>query len=88
MRERLMPDVRLQCVEDSLQLGFWVYWGDPALDDAYGTLCFGDIELKQGQGGTSGGHDHFAAGLSSGGSIRGWRRGAKQSSGQFFAVFG
>jgi hypothetical protein len=23
-----------------------LYWGDPALDDQYGTLCFGDIELK------------------------------------------
>jgi hypothetical protein len=47
-RERLLDDVRLQCVEDNPQRGFWLYWGDPALDDQYGTLCFGDIELKNG----------------------------------------
>jgi hypothetical protein len=47
IRERLTADVRLQCIEDSPERGFWVYWGDPALDDAHGTLCFGDIELKQ-----------------------------------------
>jgi hypothetical protein len=47
-RERLLEDIRLQCIEDSPQRGFWLYWGDPALDDQYGTLCFGDIELKDG----------------------------------------
>ena len=47
-RKRLLDDMRLQCVEDSPQRGFWLYWGDPALDDQYGTLCFGDIELKDG----------------------------------------
>jgi len=47
LRERLMTDIRLQCVEDRSERGFWIYWGDPALDDPYGTLCFGDIELKQ-----------------------------------------
>ena len=46
-RERLLDDIRLQCVEDGPQRGFWLYWGDPALDDQYGTLCFGDIELQQ-----------------------------------------
>ena len=46
-RERLLDDIRLQCVEDGPQRGFWLYWGDPALDDRYGTLCFGDIELQQ-----------------------------------------
>ena len=48
LHERLMPDIRLQCVEDRSDRGFWIYWGDPALDDPYGTLCFGDFELKSG----------------------------------------
>ena len=47
-RERLLDDIRLQCVEYNPQRSFWLYWGDPALDDQYGTLCFGDIELKNG----------------------------------------
>ncbi len=48
VRERLMEDVRLQCVDDTVNSAFWVYWGDPALDTPpYGTLCFGDIELKR-----------------------------------------
>jgi len=43
-----MEDVRLQCVDDTVNSAFWVYWGDPALDTPpYGTLCFGDIELKR-----------------------------------------
>jgi hypothetical protein len=46
LRMRLMEDVRLRCTEDTPDRGFWLYWGDPALDDQYGTLCFGDIELK------------------------------------------
>ena len=46
LRLRLMEDVRLQCTENTPDRGFWLYWGDPALDDQYGTLCFGDIELK------------------------------------------
>ena len=46
LHERLMADIRLQCVEDRIGQGFWIYWGDPALDDSYGTLCFGDLELK------------------------------------------
>ena len=45
LRMRLMEDVRLQCTEDTPDRGFWLYWGDPALDDQYGTLCFGDNEL-------------------------------------------
>jgi SEC-C motif len=48
-RERLLDDNRLHCAEDSPQRGFWLYWGDPAVDDQYGTLCFGDVELKNGQ---------------------------------------
>jgi len=47
IRERLMNDVRLQCTADDADSAFWVYWGDPALDDQHGTLCFGDIELKR-----------------------------------------
>ena len=46
--EWLLDDIRLQCIEDTPQRSFWLYWGDPALDDQYGTLCFGDIELKNG----------------------------------------
>ncbi len=47
VRERLMNDVRLQCTADDADSAFWVYWGDPALDNQHGTLCFGDIELKR-----------------------------------------
>ena len=42
----LQDDVRLYCVEDTPPRVFWVYWGDPALDVPYGTLCFGDLELR------------------------------------------
>ena len=41
----LQDDERLYCVEDTPHRVFWVYWGEPALDVSYGTLCFGDIEL-------------------------------------------
>jgi hypothetical protein len=47
LREQLMNDIRLYCVEDGIKRSFWIYWGDPALEDQYGILCFGDIELKQ-----------------------------------------
>ena len=47
IRERLMNNVRLRCTADDADSAFWVYWGDPALDDQHGTLCFGDIELKR-----------------------------------------
>src|SRR5947209_9830489 len=43
----LHDDVRLYCVEDTQDRAFWVYWGDPALDVPYGTLCFGDFELQE-----------------------------------------
>ena len=43
----LQDDVRLYCVEDTPHRVFWVYWGDPALDVPYGTLCFGDFELQE-----------------------------------------
>jgi len=41
----LQDDERLYCVEDTPHRVFWVYWGEPAFDALYGTLCFGDIEL-------------------------------------------
>jgi hypothetical protein len=43
----LQDDERLYCVEDTSDRAFWVYWGDPALDVPYGTLCFGDFELQE-----------------------------------------
>lgn len=47
LRERLLADERLHCVEDNgSNGGFWSYWGSPALEAEYGILCFGDIELK------------------------------------------
>ena len=42
----LQDDERLYCVEDTPHRVFWVYWGEPALDVPYGTLCFGDFELQ------------------------------------------
>jgi len=46
LREQLTKDTHLHCVENSAESSFWVYWGDPALRDEYGILCFGDIELR------------------------------------------
>lgn len=43
----LQNDERLYCVEDTPDRAFWVYWGVPALDVPYGTLCFGDFELQE-----------------------------------------
>jgi SEC-C motif len=43
----LQDDERLYCIEDTPQRAFWTYWGDPAFDTPpFGTLCFGDLELK------------------------------------------
>jgi hypothetical protein len=47
IRKQLTGDARLHCVDDSIKSSFWLLWGDPALEDQYGILCFGDIELKQ-----------------------------------------
>jgi hypothetical protein len=47
VRERLMADKRLRHVVESFASSFWILWGDPPLEDQYGILCFGDIELKQ-----------------------------------------
>jgi hypothetical protein len=49
IRERLMEDVRLYCVEDSPDRVFWTLWGQPALESEYGIVCFGDIELRHRQ---------------------------------------
>jgi SEC-C motif-containing protein len=43
----LQEDERLYCVEDTPRRSFWIFWGDPALDAQYGTLCFGDFELRK-----------------------------------------
>lgn len=43
----LQDDERLYSVEDTPQRAFWIYWGDPALDAIYGTVCFGDFELQK-----------------------------------------
>ena len=41
-----MADERLHCVDESEASSFWILWGDPALQDPYGILCFCDFELK------------------------------------------
>lgn len=46
LRERLDADSRLACVEDTSKTGFWILWGDPALETEFGIMCFGDLELK------------------------------------------
>lgn len=48
IRQKMMADERLYCVEDEAHRGFWLFWGDPAIEDEeFGIVCFGDIELKQ-----------------------------------------
>jgi hypothetical protein len=47
LREQLMEDIRLYCTDESIKNSFWVFWGDPAWEDQYGVLCFGDFQLKQ-----------------------------------------
>ena len=47
LKQRLDDDPRLAITEDTPSGGFWIYWGDPALEDPeYGILCFGDLELR------------------------------------------
>jgi len=46
MRQRLMADPRFRCVDDSQASAFWIYHGEPVIEDQYGLLCFGDLELK------------------------------------------
>lgn len=47
LREQLMEDTRLYCTDESMKSSFWVFWDDPAREDQYGVLCFGDFELKR-----------------------------------------
>ncbi len=47
IRERLAADTRLRYVDKGFESSFWVFWGDPPVEDEYGILCFGDIELKK-----------------------------------------
>jgi hypothetical protein len=42
---KLMDEERLYCVENTLKRAFWLYWGTPALQAAYGMCSFGDLEL-------------------------------------------
>jgi hypothetical protein len=47
LKQRLDDDPRLAIVEDTPGGGFWIMWGDPALEDPQlGIFCFGDLELK------------------------------------------
>jgi SEC-C motif len=46
IRARLAADVRFRCVDDSRKSSFWIFWGDPPVEEPYGILCFGDVELK------------------------------------------
>lgn len=46
IRERLMADRRLRCTDTGQASAFWVFHGHPPVEDQYGFLCFGDIELK------------------------------------------
>jgi hypothetical protein len=47
IRERLMADTRLRCVDESPDNSFWIFWGGPPVQDRHGILCFGDVALKQ-----------------------------------------
>jgi hypothetical protein len=46
LRQRLHDDMRLHCVEDTPARTFWLVWGAPALENRYGIICFGDLELR------------------------------------------
>lgn len=45
LRQRLFADRRLHAVSADPGEGFWVLWGDPPVEEEYGVLCFGDIQL-------------------------------------------
>ena len=47
IRKRLMDSASLQCVENSFESSFWLFWGSPPMQNQYGILCFGDLELKE-----------------------------------------
>jgi hypothetical protein len=46
VRERLVADPRLRGTEADPARAFWVFHGDPVIEDRYGILCLGDLELK------------------------------------------
>jgi hypothetical protein len=46
IRERLTAERRLRCTETRRARGFWAFFGDPPVEDQYGILSFGDVELK------------------------------------------
>lgn len=47
LRQKLTADSRLRCIDQSQVSSFWVYHGEPFIEDQYGILCFGDFELKR-----------------------------------------
>ncbi len=47
IQARLSGDARFRCVDDSRNNSFWILWGDPPVEDPYGILCLGDVELKK-----------------------------------------
>jgi len=47
IRERLMADARLRCTDTSRASSFWILFGDPPVEEEYGILCFGDVELTR-----------------------------------------
>ena len=42
----LTAEAGLHCTEESLDRGFWVFWGDPPVETEYGIVCYGDIEAS------------------------------------------
>ncbi len=46
LHDHLLHNPHLACVEDTLDGGFWLYWGVLALETELGIICFGDFELK------------------------------------------
>ncbi len=49
LRQRLTGDSRFKLVEDTPARAFWIYWGEPAFEGQFGTICFGDVELQDEQ---------------------------------------
>lgn len=45
LRERLAADRRLHRTVNEPEEEFWILWGDPPVEDDYGVVCFGDIQL-------------------------------------------
>ena len=49
IRMALMDEIRVHDVELTPRRSFWIYWGELALETRYGIICFGDVELRDGQ---------------------------------------